>query len=165
MPLANLFRNCLYYWGFAAWVSYSVNHPLYTSPYDGEYANYLELPGLKVPLYVALAISSAVMAECSNYKCHVILSKLRAPGDKGYKIPSGFLFDRVTCANYTCELISWVFFSLAVSSFPAVVFTVVGGLQMAQWAIQKHRRLTKLFDGKDGRPLYPKRNIMIPFIF
>lgn len=32
MPLRNLFRNCGYYWGFATYVAYHVNHPLYTSP-------------------------------------------------------------------------------------------------------------------------------------
>lgn len=32
MPLFNLFKNCSYYWGFAAFVSYFVNHPLYTPP-------------------------------------------------------------------------------------------------------------------------------------
>ena len=32
MPVMNLFKNCSYYWGFAAYVSYHVNHPLYTSP-------------------------------------------------------------------------------------------------------------------------------------
>lgn len=32
MPLRNLFKNCAYYWGFTAYVSYHVNHPLFTSP-------------------------------------------------------------------------------------------------------------------------------------
>jgi very-long-chain enoyl-CoA reductase len=32
MPVANLFRNCAYYWGYAAYVSYFVNHPKYTPP-------------------------------------------------------------------------------------------------------------------------------------
>ena len=32
MPIANLYRNCSYYWGFAAFVSYFVNHPKYTEP-------------------------------------------------------------------------------------------------------------------------------------
>ena len=32
MPYTNLFKNCGYYWGFAAFVSYFVNHPLYTPP-------------------------------------------------------------------------------------------------------------------------------------
>lgn len=32
MPIMNLFKNCSYYWGFAAYVSYHINHPLYTAP-------------------------------------------------------------------------------------------------------------------------------------
>jgi very-long-chain enoyl-CoA reductase len=35
MPLRNLFKNCSYYWGFAAFVSYFVNHPLYSPPSFG----------------------------------------------------------------------------------------------------------------------------------
>lgn len=27
-----LFQNCTYYWGFAAWMAYYINHPLYTPP-------------------------------------------------------------------------------------------------------------------------------------
>lgn len=26
------FQNCTYYWGFAAWMAYYINHPLYTPP-------------------------------------------------------------------------------------------------------------------------------------
>jgi very-long-chain enoyl-CoA reductase len=32
MPLFNLFKNCTYYWTFAALVAYFANHPLYTPP-------------------------------------------------------------------------------------------------------------------------------------
>lgn len=32
MPIFNLFKNCSYYWAFAAFVSYFINHPLYTPP-------------------------------------------------------------------------------------------------------------------------------------
>lgn len=32
MPVRNLFKNCSYYYGFAAYVAYYVNHPLYTAP-------------------------------------------------------------------------------------------------------------------------------------
>jgi very-long-chain enoyl-CoA reductase len=32
MPIKNLFKNCSYYYGFAAYVAYFVNHPQYTAP-------------------------------------------------------------------------------------------------------------------------------------
>ena len=32
MPIFNLYRNCAYYWLFAAFVSYFINHPQYTPP-------------------------------------------------------------------------------------------------------------------------------------
>lgn len=46
-------------------------------------------------------------------RCHIILSNLRKPGEKGYKIPSGFLFNYITCANYFAEIMGWVCFSFA----------------------------------------------------
>ena len=45
------------------------------------------------------------------------------------------------------------------------LFSAAGAYQMAVWAQGKHRRLQKLFDGKDGRPKYPKRWIMLPPFF
>uniref|UniRef100_A0A673I9P6 Very-long-chain enoyl-CoA reductase n=1 Tax=Sinocyclocheilus rhinocerous TaxID=307959 RepID=A0A673I9P6_9TELE len=32
MPLRAIIRNCAYYWGFAAWLAYCINHLLYTPP-------------------------------------------------------------------------------------------------------------------------------------
>ena len=44
----------------------------------------------------------------------MILSSLRKPGEKGYKIPQGFLFEYITCANYTMEVCGWLLFTIAV---------------------------------------------------
>ena len=46
-------------------------------------------------------------------RCHIILKNLRKPGEKGYKIPAGFLFNYITCANYFAEIMGWVCFSFA----------------------------------------------------
>ncbi|GAB4814030.1 hypothetical protein N2152v2_001076 [Parachlorella kessleri] len=147
MPLFNLFKNCSYYWGFAAFVSYFVNHPLYTPP----------------PLtqtHAALAFS--LLCQLANLRCHVILSNLRPAGTKGIGLPRGFLFNIISCPNYTAEILGWVGFTIATQALPAGIFTLVGAAQMAVWAAGKHRRLKKTFDGKDGRPKYPRRWVMLP---
>lgn len=150
MPLFNLIKNCSYYWGFAAFVSYFVNHPLYTPP----------------PLnqtYAALAFS--LLCQLANFKCHLILSGLRPPGGRGIGLPQGFLFNFISCPNYTAEIMGWVGFTVATQTLPAALFTLVGAGQMAVWAAGKHRRLLKTFDGKDGRRKYPRRWIMLPPFF
>lgn len=43
MPMFNLFKNCGYYWGFTAFVSYFVNHPKYTPPAFGDLQIYAGL--------------------------------------------------------------------------------------------------------------------------
>ncbi|GAX82345.1 hypothetical protein CEUSTIGMA_g9774.t1 [Chlamydomonas eustigma] len=150
MPIFNLFKNCTYYWGFTAFVSYFINHPLYTPP-------------PLIQTYVAFGF--AAVCQISNFWCHILLAKLRTPGDKSYKIPRGFLFNYVTCANYTAEAWGWIAFTVGVQALPAALFTLAGGYQMAVWAMQKHKRLKKIFDGKEGRANYPKRWIIFPPFF
>ena len=55
MPIFNLFRNCSYYWLFAAFVSYNINHPRYTEP-----------PSLQVLIAFAIAYCCQV---CPNLAC------------------------------------------------------------------------------------------------
>ncbi|GLC34092.1 hypothetical protein PLESTB_000836600 [Pleodorina starrii] len=147
MPIFNLFKNCAYYWGYAAYVSYFVNHPKYTPPNE------------KMSM---ICLGLALLMQLGNLRSHIILSNLRKPGEKDYKIPRGFLFNFVTCANYTFEIWGWLLFSAAVQSIPAYLFAITGALQMTQWAIAKHKRLIKTFDGKEGRPKYPRRWIIFP---
>ncbi|KAG2447625.1 hypothetical protein HYH02_007543 [Chlamydomonas schloesseri] len=147
MPIFNLFKNCGYYWGYAAYVSYFVNHPLYTAPNQTVSVACLAVAGLM---------------QLGNLWSHLILAGLRKPGEKDYKIPKGGLFNFVTCANYTFEIWGWLLFSVSVQSIPAYLFAATGAAQMTQWAIAKHNRLRKLFDGKEGRPKYPRRWIIFP---
>ena len=100
-------------------------------------ANYIEMCTLIQILYLF-----TIIALC---RTHIILANLRAPGTTtGYSIPRGFLFDYITCPNYTVEILGWVCFTIATSCLPALFFTLAGGLQMLQWAIAKHKRLIRV---------------------
>jgi very-long-chain enoyl-CoA reductase len=46
MPLSNLFKNCTYYWCFAALMSYFINHPQYT-PVVGRCRLIISIPRCK----------------------------------------------------------------------------------------------------------------------
>jgi len=150
MPIANLFRNCSYYWGFAALVSYFVNHPLYTSPPENM-------------VYGGFAMG--MVCQLGNFYSHIILKNLRKDGSKGYKIPKGFTFNYVTCSNYMWEVYGWASFNVATQSLMGVVFMICGAGQMMLWAAAKHKRLRSIFDGKEGRQKYPRRFIIFPPFF
>jgi len=152
MPvLPNLPRNCGHYWLAGLAIAYFVNHPLFTSP-----------PSQRVYIGVALFI----VGQIGNFITHVMLRNLRPEGSKERKIPRGFLFDFVSCPNYFFEIMVWIGFSLITQSIASFVFALMGAGQMYMWAAQKHRRYRKEFDGKEGRPLYPRnRKMMVPFLF
>jgi len=58
----------------------------------------------------------------------------------------------------------WIAWNLSFFSVAGVLFLILGFYQMLEWAIKKHRAYIKEFDGKEGRPKYPRRKSMIPFI-
>ncbi|KAH8392995.1 hypothetical protein KR215_007165 [Drosophila sulfurigaster] len=150
MPLRNLFKNCSYYWGFTAYVSYHVNHPLYTSP---------------CMCTVWAALGAFALCELGNFSIHIALRNLRPPGTKVRKIPVADsnpltkLFNFVSCPNYTYEIGAWVSFSAMTSCLPAYLFALAGAFQMTVWALAKHRNYRKEF--KD----YPRgRRAIFPFV-
>jgi very-long-chain enoyl-CoA reductase len=101
----------MYYWGFAAWVAYYINHPQYTPAYFGINQVYIGLGGF-------------IFNELGNLFIHLALRDLRPAGSKERKIPfptsNPFtaLFNFVSCPNYTYEIGSWIFFSIMVQSVP-----------------------------------------------
>ncbi|RRT69247.1 hypothetical protein B296_00025889 [Ensete ventricosum] len=129
-PLSNVFRNCAYYWTFGAYIAYHVNHPLYTPVGD---------------LQMKTGFGFGLICQVSNFYCHILLRNLRSPdGNGGYQIPHGFLFNIVTCANYTTEIYQWVGFNIATQTIAGYVFLVVAAFIMTNWALAKHRRLKKV---------------------
>ncbi|CAI4230884.1 unnamed protein product [Auanema sp. JU1783] len=152
MPRFNLFKNCSYYWGFCAFVSYFVNHPFYSPPIFGKTQIYLGLVGF-------------LIAEFGNLSIHILLRNLRPAGTRERKIPKpdgnpmSRLFKYVSCPNYTYEVAAWLSFTFMTQSVPALLFTTAGFVQMAIWAKQKHRAYKKDFSD------YPKgRTAIVPFL-
>ncbi|KAK3612308.1 hypothetical protein CHS0354_011026 [Potamilus streckersoni] len=152
MPILNIFKNSIYYWGFAAFVAYFVNHPLYTPPAFGA-----------VQIYGGLALFT--LAELGNFSIHMALRNLRPPGTKERKIPHPTsnpftqLFKVVSCPNYTYEVLSWTGFTIMTQCLPAALFTIAGFYQMAVWALGKHRNYKKEFSS------YPRgRKSIVPFL-
>lgn len=147
-PVSNVFRNCAYYWTFGSYIAYYVNHPLYTPVSD---------------LQMKIGFGFGLICQVANFYSHIQLRNLRGPGGEGgYVIPKGFLFNIVTCANYTTEIYQWLGFNIATQTVSGYVFLFVAAYIMTNWALAKHRRLKKLFDGKDGRPKYPRRWVILP---
>uniref|UniRef100_A0A5S6QNL2 S5A_REDUCTASE domain-containing protein n=1 Tax=Trichuris muris TaxID=70415 RepID=A0A5S6QNL2_TRIMR len=152
MPLRNLFKNCTYYWLFAAFVAFHVNHPLYTSPH---YCS----------VQVILGLAGFVLGEMGNYSIHIAMSNLRPAGSKVRKIPHPtsnpftILFDYVSVPNYTYEILAWISFSIMTQCLPAFIFAVCGAYQMTVWALGKHKAYRKEFIS------YPqRRRAIFPYI-
>lgn len=152
MPRQNVFKNCSYYWAFAAFVSYFINHPLYTPAYFGS-------------VQVVGCLIGFLICEFGNLSVHLLLRNLRPPGTKVRKIPRPnsnpltLMFNFVSCPNYTYEVGSWLFFSVMTQALPALIFTFAGFLQMAIWAKGKHKNYIREF------PEYPKhRRAIVPFV-
>nr|XP_058146510.1 very-long-chain enoyl-CoA reductase isoform X2 [Dasypus novemcinctus] len=152
MPLRNIFKNCTYYWGFAAWMAYYINHPLYTPPSYGAQQ-------------VKLALAIFVICQLGNFSIHMALRNLRPAGSKTRKIPYPtknpftWLFLLVSCPNYTYEVGSWIGFAIMTQCLPVALFSLVGFTQMTIWAKGKHRSYLKEF-----RDYPPLRSPIVPFL-
>eukprot|EP01029_Cantina_marsupialis_P029281 TRINITY_DN780029_c0_g1_i1.p1 TRINITY_DN780029_c0_g1~~TRINITY_DN780029_c0_g1_i1.p1 ORF type:complete len:308 (-),score=59.63 TRINITY_DN780029_c0_g1_i1:181-1080(-) len=145
MPLTNLFKNCSYYWSFAALIAYPLCHPDFTAA------------GC---LNKNIWMVAFILAELGNFRVHMYLRNLRpAELSKERPIPSHWLFKFVSCPNYTCEVAAWIAFAFMTRIAMSYIFALVGLLQMTQWALQKHRGYVK-------KENYRKlgRKAIIPFL-
>ena len=102
-----------------------------------------------------LFITGFVINRWADWK----LSKLRAPGETGYKIPRGGLFDEITCPNYLGEILQWIGFAIATWSLPGTVFAVFTAANLIPRAVSHHLWYQREF------PDYPKRRrAIIPYL-
>jgi 3-oxo-5-alpha-steroid 4-dehydrogenase 1 len=95
-----------------------------------------------------------------NLHADHVLRTLRAPGETGYRIPTGGAFRWVSAANYFGELVEWTGFAVAAMTPAAWAFAAFTAANLVPRAWSHHRWYTRTF------PEYPpERRAIIPLIF
>lgn len=74
-----------------------------------------------------------------NQKADNMLIALRKPGETGYKIPTGWLFEKISCPNLFGELIEWLGFAILCWNLPALSFFVWTSANLIPRAISHHK--------------------------
>jgi len=87
------------------------------------------------------------------------LLALRAPGESGYRMPRGWLYEYVTCPNYLGELLEWTGFAIACWSLPGLAFALYTAANLGPRALANRRWYRETF------PDYPaERKALIPWV-
>lgn len=95
-----------------------------------------------------------------NYRADETLIGLRKPGETGYKIPHGGLFEYISCPNHLGEIIQWWGFALLCWNPAALSFAVWTTVNLAPRAKDHHRWYQRTFSAYP-----PRRRILIPGVW
>jgi protein-S-isoprenylcysteine O-methyltransferase Ste14 len=94
-----------------------------------------------------------------NVRADRRLMALRAPGETGYKIPRGGLYEYVSSPNYLGEIVEWLGWALATWSLAGLAFAVYTIANLLPRALQHHAWYRRTF------PDYPPgRKALVPFV-
>jgi len=95
-----------------------------------------------------------------NMWADTVLLHLRKPGETGYRVPRGWLFEVVACPNYLGEILEWIGWAIATWSLPGLAFAVYTAANVGP------RAGTHLEWYRAQFPDYPKdRKALIPFVW
>jgi very-long-chain enoyl-CoA reductase len=176
MPLTNVFKNSIYYWGAGLVIGYIGNKVESDTIINNIQPFNIVIMGLWI------------ICQFGNGYCHYYLANLRAEKmitpngvltetnitQNKHINPTNFLFRLVCCPNYGFEIIGWFLFSLLSNPMMInntfstnewiyfsvkIVFCMIGAVQMFEWAKGKRKRYKRLFDDK-----YKVNKLLIPFM-
>ncbi|HJN74895.1 MAG TPA: DUF1295 domain-containing protein [Myxococcota bacterium] len=120
----------------------------------GDYEGWLAKP------WFWIGLSVFVLGWAINTWADHVLRKLRAPGDSGYSIPRGGLYEYVSCPNYLGEIIEWTGWAIATLSLPGLAFALYTAANVGPRARTNHQWYLQKF------PDYPRdRKRLIPFLW
>lgn len=87
------------------------------------------------------------------------LIHLRKPGQTGYIVPTGGMFNLISCPNHFSEMIEWCGFALMTMSLSGLAFAIWTIVNLIPRALQHHKWYQSTF------PDYPvQRKAVIPYL-
>lgn len=96
----------------------------------------------------------------ANVWADTVLLRLRRPGESGYRIPRGGLYELIACPNYLGEILEWIGWAVATWSLPGAAFAVFTAANVGPRAGDHLRWYREKF------PDYPRsRKALIPFVW
>lgn len=94
-----------------------------------------------------------------NRRADALLRGLRLPGETGYRIPRGWLYEYVSCPNYLGEILEWVGWAVATASPAGWAFAAWTAANLVPRALAHQRWYRERF------PDYPRqRRAIVPFV-
>lgn len=123
-------------------------------------SRYAEYPDewITHPCFILGSVFWLVGCLMNVYSDH-ILRNMRKPGETGYKIPRGGMFEYVSGANFLGEITEWAGFALAAQSVQSVAFSIFTTVVLSSRAFSHHKWYHNKFED------YPKdRKALIPFL-
>lgn len=94
-----------------------------------------------------------------NRWADAVLRNLRKPGETGYRIPRGGLYEYISAPNYFGEMVEWLGWAIATWSLPGLAFFVFTVANLLPRAVSHHQWYKRTF------PDYPeRRKAAIPFL-
>jgi len=108
-----------------------------------------------------LGVALFLVGWYTNVSSDLALTRLRKPGESGYKIPRGGLFEYVSGANFLGEIVEWSGFSIAAGgTLATATFAAFTLCNIGPRAITHHQNYLERFKGT-----YPKhRKALIPYV-
>lgn len=118
-----------------------------------------ELSWFSDPRFI-IGMSLFIGGYATNKWADAALRRLRKPGETGYKVPRGGLYEWVSCPNYFGELIAWSGWAIASWSLPGFAFALFTAANLLPRALANHAWYLERF------PDYPKRRrAIVPLLF
>jgi len=124
------------------------------------FAHFADYPNdyLMQPHFIA-GIILFIIGVFINWKADNMLIRLRKPGDTGYKIPDGWLFNYISCPNLFGEIIEWTGYAIMCWNLPAASFLVWTAANLIPRALSHHKWYIRRFED------YPvARKALFPFL-